>query len=157
MGPLGMAFLDPDYAPVAIIILVIFWFALMATWPSAAPVFVPGAFILSSRRAAFWCSKGRHRYRLLFGSRPASFLNGLPYFLPLCMDLILLVLLIGCLKQAWFNVERGSWVAASLTAFLSTPVILVSVGFLGFHLVSKAIRPFRLDRASDYFKKELPT
>jgi hypothetical protein len=141
----AMAWYDLEYAPLGALVLAAFLGAAHAAWPSLAAVFVGVGFILCAWRAIEWARGGASRYRKPFRSGFATLLNPAPFYIPLGFDLLSLVILESLLRQTWFNVERGSRVAAVLILCVTTPVILIGARFIGKPLIMKSMRPFRKD------------
>jgi hypothetical protein len=134
-----------EFAPLGVLVLAGFFAAAHAAWPSLWAVFLGLGFVVCAWRTMDWAKGGASRYRKLFRSGFATLLNPAPFYIPLGFDLLSLVLVETLLRQAWFDVERGSKVAGALVLCVSTPVFLMGARFIGTPWVGKSIRPFRKD------------
>jgi hypothetical protein len=141
-----------EFAPLGVLVLAGFFVTAHAAWPSLSAVFLGLGFVICAWRTLEWTRGGASRYRKPFRSGFATLLNPAPFYIPLGFDLLSLVLVESLLRQAWFDVERGSKVAGALVLCVSTPVFLMGARFIGKPLVTKSIRPFRKDAESSGLK-----
>jgi len=141
-GPGAAACLGYEYAPMGVLLLSGYLVILYLVWPLSMPIFALAGFFISAIRAYRWLTGEYSKYRTPYIRWPGICLNGIPYFAPLAIDLLLVSLAQAMLLQAWINLERGSMLAACLIAAITGPLILISAKAVGNAAVKRIVAPF---------------
>lgn len=142
LGPGATAYLGYEYAPMGIFLLSGYLVILYLLWPLSMPFFAVAGFIFSAVRAYRWISGECAKYRNPFIRGPGICFNTVPYFAPLAIDLLLLILAQAMLLQVWINLERGSMLAACLIAAITGPLSLIAAKAIGTAVSKRIVAPF---------------